>query len=64
MIAIALLVDDFPSVVVNGNPYYYNDNKWKKCGLTVYTEEEAQKVVALFAQHATRFPEWSRQPDE
>lgn len=64
MIAIALLVDDFPSVVVNDKPYYYNDNRWKKCGLTVYTAEEARKVVALFDQHATQFPDWSRHPDE
>ena len=58
-VADAVNVDGFPSVVVNGEPFYFNNNRWKRGGLTCYTAEDAAKVVALFAQNATQFPDWS-----
>lgn len=64
MRAIPLEVDGFISVVVDGKPYYLHDNRWKKAGITVWNAADAAKVSSLFAQYATQFPEWSRDPRE
>ena len=63
-IAEAVSLDGFPSVVVNGEPYYFNNNSWRRAGLTVWTAEDVAKAAALFAQNATQFPLWAPEMED
>lgn len=62
MKAEALRVDDRPTVAVKGKLYQLTDDGWKRWGVTCYTRDDAEKVLRLFDQNATTFPEWG--PDD